>query len=137
MILNKNILILEDNLKVLSRLLDKLFVLEHDQPYSFSLMILTNHEQVSNFVNNNPNAEFDIIILDRDCKLEGSFHILDIERFGSEKVIAISTVEEYNEAAKERGVTRVVQKDLSDLDRFSEKVVTHVNQMISGIRSIL
>ncbi|QQS44394.1 hypothetical protein IPM65_02220 [Candidatus Roizmanbacteria bacterium] len=100
-------------------------------------MILTNHEQVSNFVNNNPNAEFDIIILDRDCKLEGSFHILDIERFGSEKVIAISTVEEYNEAAKERGVTRVVQKDLSDLDRFSEKVVTHVNQMISGIRSIL
>jgi hypothetical protein len=130
MILNKNILILEDNLKVLSKLLEKLDELEWDQPYSLSVMVLTNYQQVQDFINGNSKANFDIIVLDRDCKLNGSFHVLDIEKLGVNKVISISTVEEYNEEAKKRGVTRIVPKDLSDLDTFSEKVAIEVGKLL-------
>ncbi len=65
MVLNKTILILEDNLQVLSKFLDKLFVLEQDQPYDFSVMIFTNHLQVEEYVNTNPKAEFDILLCAR------------------------------------------------------------------------
>jgi len=85
MYINKTILILEDNLKILSKLLDKLFDLENSQPYQLSVIVLTNYTQVEDYVNSNEKADFDIILLDRDCKLGGSFHILDIERIGPEK----------------------------------------------------
>jgi len=130
MILVKNILILEDNLKVLSKILDYLFELENDQPYSFSLMILTTAEQVENYINHNPKANFDIILLDGDCKLNQSFHILDLERFGAHKVISISSVPKYNELAKKRGVKKVIEKDLADIEGFAQKVVKEIEKMI-------
>lgn len=134
MVLNKTILILEDNLKILSRIIDCLFELEQDQPYDLSLIVLTNYQQVEDYVNNNPKAQFDIILLDRDCKLNNSFHILDIEKFGANKVIAISSVPEYNKEAKQRGVKRVVLKDLQHIDEFAKKVVREVEQMITPSR---
>ena len=130
MVLSKTILILEDNLQVLSKLLDKLFVLEQDQPCDFSVIALTNHQQVEDYVNNNPKAQFDIILLDRDCKLNNSFHVLNIERFGADKVISISSVPEYNQEAKQRGVKRVVLKDLQYIDEFAIKVVKEVENFI-------
>jgi len=134
MILSKTILILEDNLKVLSRILDRLFELEQDQPYDFSVIILTNYKQVEDYVNTNPKAQFDIVLLDRDCKLGGSFHILDIERFGADKVIAISSIPEYNKEAKQRGVKRVILKDLKNIDEFAKKVVKEVQIMVAPSR---
>lgn len=134
MIFNKEILILEDNLHVLSVLLEKLYKLEGDQSNELSIMVLTNTEQVQTYVNSNAKANFDIIILDRDCKLNKSFHILDIERFGAEKVISISTVPEYNQEARKRGVKRIVLKDLKDIDEFARKVVKEVEQMITPSR---
>ena len=134
MVLSKTILILEDNLQVLSKLLDKLFVLEQDQPYDFSVIVLTNHQQVEDYVNNNPKAQFDIILLDRNCKLNNSFHVLNIERFGAEKVIAISSVPNNNQEAKKRGVKKVVLKDFQHIDEFTKKVVKEVEQMITPSR---
>lgn len=134
MVLNKTILILEDNLRILSRIIDCLFELEQDQPYDLSLIVLTNYLQVEDYVNNNPKAQFDIILLDRDCKLNNSFHILDIEKFGANKVIAISSVPEYNKEAKRRGVKRVVLKDLQYIDEFATKVAREVEQMITPSR---
>jgi hypothetical protein len=134
MVLSKTILILEDNLQVLSKLLDKLFVLEQDQPYDFSVIVLTNHQQVEDYINTNPKAAFDIVLLDRDCKLADSFHVLNIERFGPEKVISISSVPEYNAEAKRRGVKRSVLKDFKALDAFVDRVVKEVERMISSSR---
>ncbi len=134
MVLSKTILILEDNLQVLSKLLDKLFVLEQDQPYDFSVMVLTNHLQVKEYINSNPKSAWDIILLDRDCKLNESFHVLDIERFGPEKVISISSVPEYNQEAKRRGVQRVVLKDFKALDVFVDNVVREVEKMVAPSR---
>ena len=96
MIVTKTILILEDDLKTLSKLLAELAKLEEDQPFYFSLVILTDYIQVEDYINDNPKAKFDIILLDRDCKLAGSFHVLNLEKFGADKVIAISSVPEYN-----------------------------------------
>ncbi len=130
MIFNKTILILEDNLHVLSLLLEKLYELEGDQPCELSVMLLTNYQQVEDYINSNPKASFDVILLDRDCKLNRSFHVVDLERLGVEKVISISTVPEYNQEAFSRGVTRAVEKDLRDIDLFVEKVVRGVAEMI-------
>ncbi|MBI5018837.1 hypothetical protein HZB58_01025 [Candidatus Gottesmanbacteria bacterium] len=134
MVLSKTILILEDNLHVLSLLLEKLYVLEQDQPYDFSTIVLTNHQQVQDYVNANPQAEFDIVLLDRDCKLNESFHVFDIERFGADKVISISSVPNYNEDAKRRGVNKAVLKDFKALDVFVDKVVREVEKMIIPAR---
>jgi len=87
MILLKRILILEDNLLVLSKILANLELVEQNQPYSLSLVILTDSQQVKDYINDNPKAQFDIILLDRDCKLNNSFHVLDIERFGVDKIL--------------------------------------------------
>ena len=94
-------------------------------------MVLTNSQQVEDYINNNPKASFDVIILDRDCKLNGSFHILDLERFGPEKVITISSIPEYNKEAQKRGAKRVVEKDISKLDEFAQQVTREVRKMIS------
>lgn len=130
MILSKTILILEDDLKTLSKLLAKLAKLEEDQPFYLSLVILTDYIQVEDYINNNPKAKFDIILLDRDCKLAGSFHVLNLEKFGADKVIAISSVPEYNAQLKDRGVTKVVLKDYQYLDKFAEDVVKLIEDIV-------
>lgn len=130
MILNKNILILEDNLKTLAKILEKLWILEGDQPYEFSTVVITNYVQVEKLINNSKDISFDVILLDRDCKLGGSFHTLDIERFGADKVIAISAVPEFNEDAKKRGVKRTILKDIQNLDQFTTKVVSEVEEVV-------
>ena len=127
----KRILILEDNLLVLSKLLYNFEILEQEQPYALSLVILTDFTQVEDYINGNSKANFDIIILDRDCKLNDSFHNLNFERFGADKVISISAVPTYNEDAQKRGVRCVVQKDTSKLDEFAQEVTREVEKMIS------
>ena len=132
MVLNKTILILEDNLKVVSLLLKELFDLENDQHYDLSVILLTNYKQVEDYVNENPKAEFDIVLLDGDCKLNRSFHVFDIERFGADKVIAISSIPKFNEQVRQRGVKRVVLKDLQYPEDFAKEVVAEVRDMLSG-----
>ncbi len=134
MLLLKRILILEYNLLVLSKILANLELVEQNQPYLLSLVILTDSQQVEDYVNNNPKAQFDIILLDRDCKLNNSFHVLNIERFGVDKIIAISSIMEYNKDLKSRGVKSVVIKDLKHIDEFAVKVAKEVERMITPSR---
>lgn len=48
----------------------------------------------------------------------------------SKKIIAISSIPDYNEEARRKGTTRIVHKDFGDLDRFSDQVVTEIEVMI-------
>ena len=130
MVLNKTILILEDDLRTLSKLLEKLAKLEDDQPYSFSLIILTDYTMVEEFINKDPMPKIDLILLDRDCKLGGSFHVLDIEKIGAEKIISISSVPEYNQQAKKRGVKKVIQKDYAMLEKFTDDVIREIENFL-------
>jgi hypothetical protein len=132
MYFSKTILILEDNLKVLSKLLDKLYTLEGDQSNELSVIVLTNGQQVQDYINSNPKAEFDIALLDFDDKLGKSFHALEIERFGADKVIGISSVPKWNDEAKKRGVKRIILKDYAKMNEFVDKVVVEIREMISS-----
>lgn len=129
------ILILEDDLETLSLLLKKLHLLEEnlansDNPKDFSVVTLSEYTQVEEFINKSNKLDFDVILLDRDCKAGGSFHVLDIERFGVDKVISISSIPPYNDEAKQRGVKRIVHKDFQNLGQFSSKVISEIEEMI-------
>lgn len=130
------ILILEDDLETLSLILKKLHLLEEELehvelPKDFSVVTLSEYTQVEEFINKSDKLDFDIILLDRDCKAGGSFHVLDIERFGADKIISISSIPSYNEEAKQRGVTRVVYKNYQNLDKFSSDVISEVEDVIN------
>lgn len=129
-VLSKTILILEDHLLTVSKLLEKLSILEQDQPYDLSTIVLTNHQQVQDLVNSKKDLYFDIVLLDRDCKLGRSFHVFDIERFGPDKVISISSVPEYNKEAKKRGVKKAILKDFKNLDKFIDNVVKEIEKRL-------
>ena len=130
------VLILEDDLETISTIIKKLHLLqqklEQQTPAAtFSVVVLAEYTQVEEFINKSEKIDFDIILLDRDCKAGGSFHILDIERFGPEKIISISSIPSYNEEAKGRGVRRTVFKDYNNLEEFSDKVLGEIEELIS------
>ena len=54
MVLKKKILILEDDLNVLSKILSRLDKLEEREIYSFHHVILADQTQVEDYINNNP-----------------------------------------------------------------------------------
>lgn len=129
------ILILEDDNQTLALLLHKIYKLEaqlYDEKKSIEIAVsvLAEYTQVESYVNKVNNDFFDIILLDRDCKAAGSFHALDIEAFGPEKIISISSIHEYNEHARQRGITRIVHKDFEKLNEFAEDVITQVQEML-------
>lgn len=131
----KRILILEDDLETVSVLLGKLASLENefmqsDNKVEFSVTLLSEYTDVEQLINSQNHNKYDIILLDRDCKIAGSFHVLDIEKFGVDKVISISSTPPYNEDAKRRGVTRVVHKDYSNLNFFADAVIEHIKELI-------
>lgn len=124
-------LILEDDLKTLSLLLDKLSVLEEqDHSIDFAVTVLSEYTQVEEYVNKKTDNDFDIILLDRDCKAGGSFHVLDFDKFNANKIISISSVPDYNEEAKKHGVSKIVYKDYEDLENFSSGVIGEIKSML-------
>ena len=128
------ILILEDDLETLSLLLKKLHLLEEKlansaTPKDFSVVTLSEYNQVEDLINKPGNFNFDVVLLDRDCKAGGSFHILDIEKIGVDKIISISSIPDYNEEAKKRGITKVVWKDYTNLNNFAESVITEIEKI--------
>jgi hypothetical protein len=128
------ILILEDDLKALSVLMGKLFDLEEElyantDPNDIAVTVFSEYTQVRDYLNS-INNNFDVILLDRDCKAGGSFHVLDLEKYDPKKIISISTYPEYNEKAKKRGVTRVVRKDYDNLDKWGEELIDTIKELL-------
>ena len=60
-----------------------------------------------------------------------SFHVLNIESIGADKIISISSIPQYNEEAKQRGVKRVVWKDYQNLDKFSDEVIDELRELLN------
>jgi hypothetical protein len=113
--------------------MDGLFKLEEsliDKRIDFAVTTFSEYTQVQDYLNQIQEPNFDIILLDRDCKLGGSFHVINIKKFGADKFIAISTQPEYNETAVKMGVQRVVRKDYKQLDEFAINLVDEIRSMI-------
>lgn len=113
----KNILILEDDLETLSIIFRVLFETKID----FAPVVFSTYEQVEKILNPS-DLKFDLILLDRDCAIGGSFHALDFEKFGVDKVIGISSVPPYNEQLLKIGVKVVINKEYQDLEKFAIKL---------------
>ncbi len=126
----KHVLILEDTLEVVAALIKELDRIERLSGKSIDISMYSTSSAVEDIVNMQPSDTYDVIILDRNCKEGGSFHVLDIEKFGSEKVVSISSMPHLNEQVRSRGVEHVVDKDHGDLEGFSRAVGVHVQKIL-------
>lgn len=128
----KSILILEDDLETLS----VIFKVLAETKIDFVPVVLSTYEQVEKIINPS-DMVFDLILLDRDCALGGSFHALDIQKFGVDKIIGISSVPDYNGNLVTRGIKVAITKDYRDLNDFAAKLLSAIySQTEDGWRSI-
>ncbi|MBI2326342.1 hypothetical protein HYU91_03060 [Candidatus Collierbacteria bacterium] len=120
----KSILILEDDLETLAII----FRVLTETKIDFAPIVLSTYEQVEKFVNPS-DMNFDLILLDRDCALGGSFHALDIKKFGPDKIIGISSVPQYNLDLLKLGVKTIITKDYKNLDLFASNLLKQIITM--------
>lgn len=131
------ILILEDDLETLSILMSNLHKLENSLPnVLIAVTIFSEYTQVENYINKIDSPNFDIILLDRDCRAGGSFHVLDFAKFNTDKIISISTVPEWNNQAVERGVKKVCWKGHENIEDWGERIFEMINIMIKNTKII-
>lgn len=129
------ILILEDDLETLSVITGKLFELE-EQFFKDNIMkdiavtVFSEYTDVEDYLNKKESNAFDIILLDKDCKLTGSFHCLDFNKFDVNKVIAISSVAQYNKEVEKIGVKKVCRKDFANMSQFGDSIIKEIAKMI-------
>ncbi len=126
-----HVLVLEDDLKTLSVIMDVLARQEQELKNNFVVTVYSTFRDVENIVNRGTLGNFDIILLDRDCKLGGSFHVLEMEKLDTRRIIAISAIPQYNQDAVVRGVLRVVTKDHDHLDVFAMQLSEQIIGLIS------
>jgi len=117
------ILILEDDLETLTKLLDHLTHLEDNLQTNIAVTVFSEYWQVEEHLNQGTKEKFDFVLLDRDCKLGGSFHVLDLKKFPASTIIGISSNPEYNKELLAKGVKITVNKDYQHLDNFAEEVI--------------
>ncbi len=128
--LNKKVLILEDDLRTIAILLDKLsdfLVIDKEtnemERIGFDVTVFADSQKAGAFLRDCKDQDFDLIILDRDCCSRGSFHSAGIDIFNPAKIIAISSVPEFNQELENKyGITRRVDKRLSSLESFATAV---------------
>lgn len=124
------VLILEDDLSTLSKLMEALHTLEDECNVEIATTVLSEYSQVEDYVNRTKSITWDIVLLDRDCKAGGSFHTINLEKIGKDKVIGISSMPAYNQQLRDRGITRVVNKDYGKLDDFVRSVGVLMRAML-------
>ena len=130
------ILILEDDLETLSVLLSSLCKLENTFINNqIAVTVFSEYTQVEDYVNKINNPDFDIILLDRDCQMGGSFHTLDFIKFDTDKIISISSMPEWNNQAVERGVKKVCWKGFKNIDEWGERIMEMIKNMIEDKKS--
>lgn len=128
------ILILEDDLKTLSVIMGGLFDFEErlfNEHINIAVTVFSEYLSVEDYINKIDQPNFDIILLDRDCKLGGSFHAINVKKFGADNFISISTQPEYNETASRMGVKRFVRKDYKHLDNFCADLIKEIEELVN------
>jgi hypothetical protein len=128
---NIKVLILEDDLETVQNIYAVLKKIEEVGKVIFGVTVIPDYIQTEELINKNPQVKFDILLLDRDCFLGGSFHNIDLGNFDIDKVISISSVPAYNDHAKAMGVKRLVSKDYSNLSVFAENLEKELKIIIS------
>lgn len=127
------VLLLEDDLETVSLLAEALVSIEQqlqEKGLDVSLVVLSEYTMVQQYLNSLDVHQYHIVLLDRDCKAGGSFHVLDFNKFDKKNIVSISSTPQWNEEAQSKGITRVVWKDYDNLGEFAEKVGSEVRDML-------
>lgn len=124
------VLVLEDDLETIEKIFSVLRTVEQEKEVDFGVTVIPDYIQTEELINKNPQVKFDVLLLDRDCFLGGSFHNVNLKNFDIDKVISISSVPEYNDHAKKLGIKRIVLKDYSDLAIFTGNLEKELKQII-------
>lgn len=127
---NVKILILEDDLETVEKIFFVLRKIEEEKEVAFAATVIPDYIQVEEFINKNLHIRFDILLLDRDCFLGGSFHNINLENFDKDKVISISSVPEYNLKAQVMGVKKTILKEYADLHSFANKLEIEIKLLV-------
>lgn len=127
------VLVLEDDLEVAGKLLQAFHRMEpHLAPYDLDVTLLSTSSSVERLVNQVFDRDYAVIILDRDCKAAGSFHVLDFDRFGKENIISISSTPEWNRSANASGIPHIIPKSFNQLDEFASDVAEKVLALLKS-----
>ncbi len=131
------ILALEDDLETLDVIMATLKDLEEsllDQASKrdVAVTVFSEYTQVEDYLNKMEKSNFDLVLLDRDCKLGGSFHALDLDKFSKDKIVGISSVPEYNENLRRLGVNRIVDKEYKQLGDFQKRLLAELVSLTSA-----
>lgn len=129
------ILILEDDLLTLATLLKKIHLFEEElssasPPVDIAITILSEYTQVEEYLNKTNHIHFDVILLDRDCKACGSFHCLDFDKYGKDKIISISSTPQWNREAVEKGIKKVAYKDYSQIEKSTDRIIEKIKSIL-------
>ena len=116
------VLILEDDLETVTQILQILKEIEGSKDVYFGFTVLSTHREVESYINKNKAENYDILLLDRDDYVGGSYHTINLSLFDINKVISISSVPDYNNQAELKGIKRVVYKDYQRLNDFSSNL---------------
>ena len=133
------VLVLEDDLEVCGRLMLALHKIEPLlAPFDIDLTLLSTSDAVEQLVNAHPERKFDVILMDRDCKMNASFHVLDFQQFNPENIISISSTPMWNHEAKNNGIVLCVPKSFNDLAGFADRAARQTLEiLLERKRSIL
>ena len=122
MMKNIKVLVLEDDLETIGQILKVLSQIEVEKGVYFGLTVLSTHREVESYINQNKVEDYNLLLLDRDDYLGGSYHSVNLSLFKSDNIISISSVPDYNKQAKLKGVKRVVFKDYQKLEDFASRL---------------
>lgn len=126
-----SLLLLEDDLEVAGKLLLALHRIEpHLAPYDLDVTHLSTSTSVEELVNGFPERSYDVVLMDRDCKMNGSFHVLDVSRVCPQSIISISSTPMWNQMASENGISHIVPKSFNDLDGFASTAANKVLELL-------
>ncbi len=125
-------MILEDDLETLEKIFSVLRNIEKEKEVVFGATVIPDYIQVEEFINKNPQVKFDILLLDRDCFLGGSFHVVNLDNIDKDKVISISSVPQYNLDAQKMGIKRTILKEYVDLQSFTNKLGLEIKTLLSN-----
>ena len=116
------VLVLEDDLEVSGRLLLALHKVEPFlAPYDLDVTVLSTCDTVEKLVNDHPERHFDVILMDRDCKMNSSFHVLNFQQHDLKNIISISSTSMWNLEARNNGIVHCVPKSFNDLRGFADR----------------
>jgi|GEM_PF-1638312 len=125
----KRILICEDTEQVVIALRAQLERLSASVGDEFKIDVIMTQAGAKQLSSQLDGDDYDLVLLDYFAP-DGDFHVLDFEKIGCEKVIAMSSIAGYNQRALNRGVVCAVTKNNPLTDDKAAQIVEKAEHIL-------